>query len=356
MFHSLGRGQLIAQATYIKESGCLLLTSAIAQGESSMPRRIRDSVIVITGASSGIGRATALEFAKQGATLLLAARREAALQDVAQQCKQLGGQALAVPTDVTDESAVQALARRAIENFGRLDVWVNNAAVSLFARFEDVPPEAFRRVIDTNLFGYVHGARAALPYFREQGSGILINVSSVVAITGQPYTSPYTISKYAIRGLSDSLRMELYLDNAPDIHVCTVLPASIDTPIFQHAANYTGRKTKALSPVYPAKDVAEAIVGLVNRPQREIIVGQAGYLLALEKTLAPDLEERMMARQVDQDHFQDKKPAAPTDGNLFQPMEDYTGISGNWLGTGGMTTQDVWDMARQVARVFGMQV
>ncbi|MFQ4145983.1 SDR family oxidoreductase [Chlorogloeopsis sp. ULAP02] len=321
-----------------------------------MPRAIKDSVIVITGASSGIGRATALEFAKQRATLLLAARREAALQEVAQECDRLGGQALAVPTDVTIESDVQSLARRAIENFGRLDVWVNNAAVSLFARFEQVPMESFRRVIDTNLFGYIHGARAALPYFREQGSGNLINVSSIVAITGQPYTSPYTISKYAIRGLSDSLRMELYLDNAPDIHVCTVLPASIDTPIFQHAANYTGRKTKALSPVYPAKDVADAIVGLVEKPQREIIVGQAGYLLALEKTVAPDLEERMMARQVDEDHFQDYKPATPTDGNLFEPMQDYTGISGNWLGTGGITTQDVWDLARRAAKVLGIPI
>ncbi len=321
-----------------------------------MPRPIQNSVIVITGASSGIGRATALEFAKKGATLVLAARREAALLEVVQECDRLGGTAIAVPTDVTDESAVQALARRAIETFGRLDVWVNNAAVSLFARFEEVPLEAFHRVIETNVFGYIHGARAALPYFREQGSGNLINVSSVVAITGQPYTIPYTISKYAIRGLSDSLRMELYLDQASDIHVCTVLPASIDTPIFQHAANYSGRKTKALNPVYPAKDVAEAIVGLAERPQREVIVGQAGYLLAVQKTLAPDFCEQSMASQVDQDHFQDKKPEAPTDGNVFEPMQDYTGISGNWIGTGGITTQDVWDTARQLGRRIGLPI
>ncbi|MBW4558304.1 MAG: SDR family oxidoreductase [Trichormus sp. ATA11-4-KO1] len=319
-----------------------------------MPRPIKNSVIVITGASSGIGRATALEFAKQRATLLLAARREAALQEVAQECQHLGGTAVAVPTDVSHESAVQALAQRAIASFGRLDVWVNNAAVSLFARFEEAPPEAFRQVIETNLFGYIYGARAALPYFREQGSGNLINVSSVVGVTGQPYTIPYTISKYAIRGLSDSLRMELALDNARDIHVCTVLPGSIDTPIFQHAANYTGRQTKAMTPVYPARQVAEAIVGLAERPQREIIVGQAVYLQILQKTLAPDLYEPMMAKQVDQDHFQDHKPAPHTDGNVFEPMQDYTGISGNWLGTGGITTQDVWDMARETAQKIGL--
>lgn len=319
-----------------------------------MPRPIRNSVIVITGASTGIGRATALEFAKKRGTLLLAARNQTALEEVAQECQHLGGTALAIPTDVSNESEVQELTQRAIASFGRIDVWVNNAAVSLFARFEEAPPEVFRQVIETNLFGYIYGARAVLPYFREQGSGNLINVSSVVGVTGQPYTSPYTISKYAIRGLSDSLRMELYLDNAKDIHVCTVLPGSIDTPIFQHAANYTGRQTKAMTPVYPAKQVADAIVELVNKPQREIVVGQAVYLQILQKTLAPDLYEPMMAKQVDQDHFQDHKPAHITDGNVFQPMGDYTGISGNWRGTGGITSQDVWDMARETAQKIGL--
>lgn len=319
-----------------------------------MPRPINNSVIVITGASSGIGRATAREFAKQRAKLVLAARREGALQEVADECNRLGGTAMAVRTDVTYESDVQALARRAMDSFGQLDVWVNNAAVSLFARFEDAPSDVFRRVIETNLFGYVYGARAAWPRFREQGNGNLINVSSVAGVTGQPYTSPYTISKYAIRGLSDSLRMELYLDNATDIHVCTVLPASIDTPIFQHAANYSGRQTKPMTPVYPPRQVAEAIVGLVERPQREIIVGQAAYLQVLEKTLAPEIYERMMARQVDQDHFQDHKPAPRTDGNVMEPMLDYTGISGNWIGTEGITTPDVWDMARQAAQRIGL--
>ncbi|HLP89709.1 MAG TPA: SDR family oxidoreductase [Nostocaceae cyanobacterium] len=319
-----------------------------------MTRAIRNLVVVITGASSGIGRATALEFARQRATVLLAARREGALQDAVQQCDRLGGTAIAIPTDVRNESAVQNLARQAIERFGRLDVWVNNAATSAFGRFEQIPTAAFRQVLETNLFGYIYGARAALPHFREQGSGTLINISSVVGVTGQPYTTPYTISKYAIRGLSDSLRMELYLDNARDIHVCTVLPASIDTPIFQHAANYTGRETKAMTPVYPARQVAEAIVGLVEKPQREIIVGQSAYVQILQKTLAPDLYERVMARQVDQDHFQDYKPAAIKDGNVFEPMLDYSGISGNWLGTEAITTTDVWEMAKQAAQRMGI--
>jgi len=290
-----------------------------------MPRPIKDSVIVITGASSGIGRTTALEFAKRGATLLLAARREFALQEVATQCNRLGGQALAVPTNVTDEEAVQALARRAVETFGRLDVWVNNAAVTLFARFEEAPSEVFRQVLETNVFGYVHGARAALPYFREQGSGILINVDSVVGTAPQPYTSAYVMSKFAIRGLAGCLRMELNLDKAPDIHVCTVMPATIDTPLFNQAANYTGRATKALNPVYSAQN-----------------------------TLTPELYEQTMAQQVDQDHLQDK-PAPATNGNLFEPMPEYTSISGGWQHTGEPITQVV-DMAKQTAQKLGLPV
>src|SRR5690606_21511524 len=143
-----------------------------------------------------------------------------------------------------------------------------------------------RRVIETNLFGYVHGARTALPYFREQGCGTLINVASAVAAAPQPYTSAYVASKFAIRGLSDCLRMELSLDHVPDIHVCTVLPATVDTPLFQHAANYTGRAVQAMPPVYAAERVARAIVDLVTSPEREVFVGNAGRLMALQYQLA----------------------------------------------------------------------
>lgn len=319
-----------------------------------MPRPIKDSVIVITGASSGIGRATALEFAQQGATLLLAARREAPLQQLAVQCERLGGKALAVPTDTTNESAVQALACRAIETFGRLDVWVNNAAVTLFARFEEAPSDVFRRVIETNLFGYINGARAAMPYFREQGSGILINVASVVAAAAQPYTSAYCISKFGIRGLSDCLRMELNLDQASDIHVCTVMPATIDTPLFQHAANYTGRQPKAMDPVYSAEQVSEAIAGLVRQPQREVIVGQAGYLMVTQSTFAPELYEQTAARQIDQNHLE-HKPAPPTEGNLFEPMSQHIGVSGGWRHTGEMV-QEVWRTVKRTAQGLGIPI
>lgn len=294
-----------------------------------MPRRIQDSVVVITGASSGIGRAAALAFAKRGASVVVAARRERPLQEVADQCVSLGGRSLIVPTDVTNEEAVQNLARRAVEQFGRIDVWVNNAAVSLLALFEQAPPEAFRRVIETNLFGYIHGARAALPYFREQGSGILMNNASIVGKTGQAYASPYVISKFGIRGLSECLRQELSLDGAQNIHLCTILPASIDTPIFQHAGNFTGRAIKPLTPIYDAEQVALAIVHCAENPKREVIVGNSGRMMAALHALTPRLFERMTARQVKKNHFQDR-PASPTPGNIFESMPEWTSISGGW--------------------------
>lgn len=291
-----------------------------------MPREIRDSVVVITGASSGIGRATALAFARRGAAVVVAARREQALREVAAQCEAVGGRALAVPTDVTDEGAVQELARRAVENYGRIDVWVNNAAVTLFARFEEAPPEVFRRVIETNLFGYIYGARAALPYFREQGGGVLINNSSIAGRVGEPYTTAYVISKFGIRGLSASLREE---NRDSGVHICTILPASIDTPLYQHSANYTGRAIKPLSPVYDAEEVARAIVGCAEEPQREVVVGAAGSALVALHTLSPELGEWVMARQGEKDRFIDL-PSPPTAGNLFEPMPQWTGVSGGW--------------------------
>jgi NAD(P)-dependent dehydrogenase (short-subunit alcohol dehydrogenase family) len=314
-----------------------------------MTRSIQDSVIVITGASSGIGRATALEAARQGASVVLAARREEALQKLASECNMLKGQAIAVPTDVTSEEAVRDLARRAISTYGRIDVWINDAAVTLFAKFEEAPLDVFRRVFDTNVFGYVHGARAALPYFREQGSGILINVDSVVGKAPQPYTSAYVMSKHAVRAMADYLRMELILDKANDIHVCTVMPATIDTPLFQHAANYTGRKAKAMNPVYPSQKVAEAIVSLVERPQREIVVGEAGYLMMAQHGLTPELYEKTMAQQIDRDHLQDA-PAPPTEGNLFEPIEgEQASVSGGWDHTSDIA-QTVIKMAKQAAQ------
>jgi short-subunit dehydrogenase len=273
-------------------------------------------VVVITGASSGIGRATAIELASRGDTVVVSARDGEALSDVVRECERAGGRALAVPADVTRDGEVDALARIAIETYGRIDVWVNNAAVALFAKFEEAPPDAYRRVIETNLFGYIHGARAAMRHFKQRGAGILINVDSVTAGAPQPYTSAYVASKYAIRGWSSCLRMELSLEHQRNIHVCAILPAAIDTPLFQHAANYTGRAVKALDPVYSPEKVARAIAATIDRPRAEVVVGKAGVVMMANAAMSPGIYEKVMARQVDRNHLEDK-PAPPTDGNLF---------------------------------------
>jgi short-subunit dehydrogenase len=294
-----------------------------------MRRRIGDSVVVITGASSGIGRATALRFAREGATLVIGARREKALQEVAEECRSMGAQALVVPLDVTDEQSVRNLARQAVENYGRIDVWVNNAAVSLFGRVEEAPAEVYRQVLETNFFGYYHGIRSVLPYFREQGSGVLVNVASIVAEVSQPYTSAYVASKFAIRALSDCLRMELSLDDASGIHVCTVMPATIDTPLFNQAANYSGRGVKAMDPVLPAERVADTILSVVKRPRREAVVGCVGRMFMWMKRFMPGLFERAMAPVIERNHLK-QEPSPSTQGNLFEPMPEYATISGGW--------------------------
>ena len=289
-------------------------------------RDLSSSVVVITGASSGIGRAAALAFAEAGASLVLAARREEPLRDATRECEERGGHALAVPTDIRDEAAVARLADAAVERFGRLDVWVNNAAVTLFGRFEETPADLWREVIEVNLFGYVNGARAAMPHLRRDGGGTLVNVGSVNSRLGAPYVSAYVTSKFALRGFGECLRDEL---RGEGIDVCTVMPASIDTPLFQHAANFTGRAAKPLRPVIRPERVAAAVVRCAKRPRRELIVGASGRQLVLMHALAPALFERFMTRNVEREHFREES-LGPTEGNLRAPMPEWTGVTGDW--------------------------
>jgi len=294
--------------------------------------RIQDLTVVITGASSGIGRATALAFADRRCAVVLAARGADALAAVARECESRGGRATAVPTDVGDAESVRELARVAVERHGRIDVWVNNAAVTVFGAFEDIPLEDFRRVLDVNVMGYVHGARAALPVMREQGRGVLVNVSSIVGAVTQPYAHAYTMSKFAVRALGGSLRQELRLAHGRGVAVCTVLPATMDTPLFQHSANYTGREVVAMPPVYAPERVARAIVRLVRFPRREVVVGPMGRGLILQSKFAPGLVERLMAGQVDRAHLSRRTAAPPASGNLHRPAAGRGSVVGGWHG------------------------
>lgn len=278
-------------------------------------------VVVITGASSGIGEATAQRLGRQGDAVVLVARREGRLREVARRVEADGGHALVAAADVTEEGALADVARRAVGRFGRVDGWVNNAGVSLFGRVEEAPLRAWRRVIEVNLFGYLHGARAVLPIFRAQGQGVLVNVASIASKLPQPYTSAYVASKHAVRALSMSLRQELALDGADGIHVVTVMPASIDTPLFRHAANYTGRAIRPMTPMYPASDVADVIAQVLVKPRREVLVGSVARLYLAEAAVAPELAEQRIAEAVDREHLA-RERAPETEGNLFEAVED----------------------------------
>jgi NAD(P)-dependent dehydrogenase (short-subunit alcohol dehydrogenase family) len=287
---------------------------------------IQGKVVVITGASSGIGRATAYRFAKAGARLVVAARRTKPLDVAVHECAKLGGQATAVQVDVTDPDSVANLARRAVESYGRIDIWVNNAAVALYARVDEGPLEAHRRVIETNLLGYLYGSRIAVRIFRQQGRGVLVNVCSATAYVGQPYSSAYVASKFGIRGLSESIRQEV--SDCPEIRVCTVMPGATDTPFFQHAGNYMGRAVQPLRPIADARRVASAIVATAERPIRTTFVDIA-RVLPLLKAIAPGWIEAYVGNLVRKGQFRDE-PAPASPGNLFEPMAEGDDVSGGW--------------------------
>lgn len=295
--------------------------------------KIKGSTVVITGASSGIGQAAALKFAKAGANLVLAARRESALEDVADKCRQHGVHALVVALDVTDAAAVEALADKAVETYGRIDVWVNNAAVSLFGSLNRTPLKDFRRVLDVNIMGYVHGSRAALKHFCPQKTGVLINVSSVVGEVPQPFTASYSISKAGINALSGSIRSELFLEKLEDVHVVTVLPPSIDTPLFHEVANYTGRRVVPMPPIYSPQRVAATIVKGARRPQNNMPVGQVARQMIMQHRVSPALTEKLMATQVDRKHLSRTEPSGANAGNLYDPpSHESADIQGGWDG------------------------
>ena len=292
-----------------------------------MSRATGQLVVVITGASSGIGRGAAYAFAARGDHVVLAARSAESLGEVARECVTAGGRAVAVPTDVSDEAAVHELVRRTVEEFGRVDAWVNAAAVWSYGRFEDTPAAVFRQIVDTTLFGQIHAARAVLPQFRSQGHGVLVNVASLYGRVSSPYVSPYVTAKWGLLGFSEVLRQETR--DAPDIAVCTILPGAVDTPIYRHAANYVGRRIRPLPPVASPDRVVSAIIRAVDKPKAEIIVGQAHHLGAWAHQVVPRLYDRLVGPIVNVGALQ-KTPSNTHDGTVFTPDPATNRIDDGW--------------------------
>jgi short-subunit dehydrogenase len=297
--------------------------------------RIEDSVVVVTGASSGIGRATAVALAREGARVVLLARRADALEQVAAEIAATSGtgHTLVVAADVTDPDAVERAAAAAVQRFGRIDGWVNCAAVTMFGSLLDTPLPDLRRVLDVNLMGYVHGARAALARFVAQDSGVLVNVSSLLGRIAQPYGTAYTMSKFAIRALSVAVRQELRLAGVRGVSVCTVLPAAIDTPIYASAANHSGRVPHPPPPVYRPERVARVVLAQLRRPRREVVAGGLlGRAFVALHVVAPRLAERILAVDVDRSLRPGTTAVPPTSGSLHVPGAAPAAVHGGWHG------------------------
>ena len=257
-------------------------------------KALNEQVIVITGASSGIGLATARLASSRGARVVLASRSETELQSICDDIRRDGGEVLAVATDVADPQAVERLGARAVETFGRIDTWVNNAGVSLYGKLTDVPLDDERRVFETNYWGVVHGCRTAVTRMRFAG-GTIINIGSILSDRAIPLQGAYSASKHAVKAYTDTLRMELEHDRVP-IAVTLVKPAAIDTPYYEHARNYMREKPTPAPPVYAPQAVARAICACAERPVRDITVGGGGRVMAAVGVLAPRMSDLYMEK------------------------------------------------------------
>jgi NAD(P)-dependent dehydrogenase (short-subunit alcohol dehydrogenase family) len=292
-------------------------------------RPLAEQTIVITGASSGIGLVTAQQAARAGARVVLAARNERDLSRAVEEIRRRGGRAVYVVTDVSAVSQVEALADRAVAEFGRIDTWVNNAAVSLYGRIMDVPVDDFRRQMDVNYWGQVHGSRAAVRRMGARG-GALINVASALADRAIPLQGNYCAAKHAIKAFTDALRMELEEEGVP-ISVSLVKPASIATPFFDKARTYLGVEPQPVPPVYAPEVVAAVILTAARRPVREMIAGGAGAKLSAAR-FAPRVADLYMERWT----FDGQRTDVPVTGrpdNLYSAVADDGGTRGrNWQG------------------------
>jgi short-subunit dehydrogenase len=302
---------------------------------------IAEQVIVITGASSGIGLATAMLAAHQGARIVMTARSHSTLTHVADELNKDGCDAIAVAGDVAVKEDMDRVARIAMERYGRVDTWINNAGVSMYGRVDEVPEEDSQRLFQVNFWGVVHGSMAALPLLKAHG-GALINVGSEVSDAVVPLQGMYSASKHAVKGFTDALRIELEADDAP-ISVTLIQPTAVDTPFPEHAANYMDQTPKLPTPMIPAEKVAAAILEAASDPDREVKVGALSVINTTMFKLVPGLADRMAKKQMGRQ--QRNAPSHPHEGTLYVPGE-----SGETAGFGNSNPADPDDAMRRNTR------
>jgi NAD(P)-dependent dehydrogenase (short-subunit alcohol dehydrogenase family) len=292
-------------------------------------RALHDQVVVITGASSGVGRETALQFGERGTSVVLAARNEEALKEIAHEIERLGGKAYVAVTDVSEWSQVERLASEAVERFGRIDTWVNNAAVSMYATVEQMRAEEIDRLIQVILMGQIYGMKAALPVMKRQGQGTIINVASALAERSVPLQSAYCAAKHGIKGFTESLRLELEQQGS-GIQVTLIMPSSINTPLFNHARSKMRVKPQPIPPIYEPRVVGEAILFVAEHPRRDIVVGGAGKFMTVMERISPPLLDKYMLQG--NRAFKQQKTDQPTNNhdNLFEPVEETGSTTGDF--------------------------
>jgi NAD(P)-dependent dehydrogenase (short-subunit alcohol dehydrogenase family) len=288
---------------------------------------LNGAVVVITGASSGVGRAAALAYAKAGARVVVAARGTETLEDTAAACRRAGAEVLVVRTDVSDPVAVEQLAAAAEGRFGRIDVWANVAGIGAVGEFVGTPLAQHIQVIRTNLLGYLHGAHAALELFERQGRGVLININSVGAFAAAPYAVAYSASKFGVRGLSLALRGEL--SRSPGVRVCEIYGSFLDTPGIAHAANYSGGRLRPAPPVDDPVRVANIMVDLVRRPRGEVMVDAPARAIRAGARLLPRTASWSLGRFFET-YRRFAEPAAPSAGTSFSPGDQPARIHGGF--------------------------
>jgi NAD(P)-dependent dehydrogenase (short-subunit alcohol dehydrogenase family) len=278
-------------------------------------------VVVITGASAGIGRATAREFAKHGCKIALLARGRAGIEAAAREVGELGGEALVIPTDVADHEAVDRAADQVAKKFGHIDVWVNNAFAGIFSRFIDMSVEEFRRVVDVTFMGQVHGTRAALKHMLPRNSGTIVLIGSALAYRGIPLQSAYCASKHAIQGFQDSLRVELLAAHSA-VRLTMVQLPGVNTPQFDWIRAHTKGKPRPVGAVYQPEVAARAIWKAAHSSRKQWVVGAPAYqAIEADKLMSPLLDRYLARGSVEAQ--QGEPLASDRKDNLFEPLDEH---------------------------------
>lgn len=290
---------------------------------------INQQVVAIVGASSGIGRETALRFAQKGAKVVVAARTQSGLESLVAEIKQAGGDAVYVVADVSDFEQVKAIADKTVATYGRLDTWVHAAATGVLAPFDQITPEEFKRVIDVNLNGQAYGAMAALPYLKQEGRGALIHISSVEARRSIPLQSPYSASKHGVEGFLESLRVELQHEGW-QISVTNVMPSVINTPYYNKVRTKLGVKPTGVPPYYQPSIVADAILYVAEHPTRDFIVGDVGKVLDVMQRVSPALVDSLLLLIGFAGQRTDEPKSEDAPDNVFEPIEGYNRVEGDF--------------------------